>query len=67
MAILMTGEQINTVNELLKNHSESLTAFWDEAYKLGSRNASAASFIGGMTVGFGIAVAIYIYKQYKQK
>ena len=56
-------EQINEINELLINHGEALTAFYDEGMNIGK----SCWFFDGCVAGFSVgalamgAVTIFLY------
>jgi hypothetical protein len=65
--IIMTNNQINELNELLKDHAETLTAFFDEALTKGMKKG----FIGGclgtyLGIGVGLSV-IHITNKIKSR
>lgn len=61
MKFKMTKEQINDVNELLKNHSDSLTAFYDE----GAYHNKVEGIIIGALIGCVTANICWIIKTVK--
>ena len=63
----MTSNQINELNELLKDHTETLTAFGDEMLNYGMKRGSIAGCLGTY-LGIGIALSgFYIAKKIKSK
>ena len=44
--IIMTNNQIDELNELLKDHAETLTAFGDELLNQGMKMGSIAGCLG---------------------
>ena len=65
--IIMTNNQINELNELLKDHAETLTAFGDELLNHGMKMGSIAGCLGSY-LGIGISLsAFYIVKKIKSK
>ena len=63
----MTNNQINELNELLKDHAETLTAFGDELLNYGMKRGSIAGCLGTY-LGIGISLsAFYIAKKIKSK
>lgn len=61
--IKMTNTQIDKLNELLINNSETLTAFYDEAMDIGIRKG----FIVGMSISLFSTIAIYGVNKLKYK
>ena len=61
----MTNEQINDVNKLLKNHGESLTAFYDEAIYHGKTNGILIGALVGM-VAANVCWVVKTIKDYKK-
>ena len=65
--IIMTNNQIDELNELLKDHAETLTAFGDELLNNGMKMGSIAGCLGTY-LGIGISLsAFYIVKKIKSK
>lgn len=65
--IIMTNNQIDELNELLKDHAETLTAFGDELLNHGMKMGSIAGCLGSY-LGIGITLsAFYIAKKIKSK
>ena len=63
----MTNNQINELNELLKDHAETLTAFGDELLNYGMKRGAIAGILGThLGIGIGIS-AFYIAKKIKSK
>jgi hypothetical protein len=59
----MTNEQIDKLNELLVDHAETLTAFYDEGLGIGARKGAI-----GATIGIAITAGIiYSVKKLKSK
>lgn len=46
--MLMNSKQIDELNELLKDHGETLTAFYDEGIRIGKKNGFTIGFIGSL-------------------
>ena len=64
--IIMTNNQIDELNELLKDHAETLTAFGDELLNHGMKMGSIAGCLGSY-LGIGITLsAFYIAKKIKE-
>ena len=61
--IIMTNNQIDELNELLKDHAETLTAFGDELLNYGMKKGSIAGCLG---IGISLS-AFYIAKKIKSK
>lgn len=65
--IIMTNNQIDELNELLKDHAETLTAFGDELLNYGMKRGSIAGCLGTY-LGIGISLsAFYIAKKIKSR
>lgn len=63
----MTNNQINELNELLKDHAEALTALADEMLNSGMKKGVIAGSLGTY-LGIGISLsAFYIAKKIKSK
>ena len=63
----MTNNQIDELNELLKDHAETLTAFGDELLKYGMTRGLISGCLGTY-LGIGISLsAFYIAKKIKSK
>lgn len=63
----MTIGQINELNELLQAHSETLTAFYDEAFHYGKIKGVIIGVAGGLaTVGICYGIK-KIYETYNVK
>lgn len=61
--IIMTNNQIDELNELLKDHAKTLTAFGDEMLHYGMLKGSIAGCLGTY-LGIGISLsAFYIAKK----
>ncbi len=63
----MNSKQIEELNELLVEHSETLTAFYDEGIEYGMNKGCLLGAIGsvvGMTIAYGV---IKIVSHYKKK
>ena len=60
----MTKEHIDTINELLVEHGEALTAFYDEGIHCGMKWGVASTAIG---VGIGVLINYVGYKIKKSK
>lgn len=53
----MNSKQIEELNELLVEHSETLTAFYDEGIEYGMNKGCVLGAIGsvvGMTIAYGV-------------
>ena len=48
MRFKMTKERIDTINELLKTHGDTLTAFYDEAFHQGTTKGIMAGALVGV-------------------
>ena len=63
----MTNNQIDELNELLKDHAKTLTAFGDEMLHYGMMKGSIAGCIGTY-LGIGMSLsAFYIVKKIKSR
>lgn len=63
----MTNNQINELNELLKDHGETLTAFGDEFLRKGMVNGFISGCLGTyLGIGIGLSV-IHITKKIKSR
>ena len=63
----MTNNQVNELNELLKDHAETLTAFGDELLNRGMKMGSIAGCLGTyLGIGIGLSV-IHITKKIKSR
>lgn len=62
----MTNEQIDELNELLVDHSEALTAFYDEGIRYGLKHG-AALVIAGATLAALVSCGIEVIKSKKKK
>lgn len=49
--MLMNSKQIDELNELLKDHGETLTAFYDEGIHIGKKKGLLIGLIGGLIGG----------------
>jgi hypothetical protein len=54
----MTGKQIDEINELLVEHSEALTGFYDEGYNQGLRHGIIAWAAASL---FGLSTTIVVH------
>lgn len=70
----MTTEQVKELNDLLKDHAETLTAFYDEGIKYGMEYMKGyingyikGSLIIGASVGIGIGISQLIRKYKTEK
>ncbi len=50
MKSVMSAKQIEEINELLANHGDALTAFYDEGLSIGK----SSGFVDGCMAGFSI-------------
>ena len=65
--IIMTNNQIDELNELLKDHAETLTAFGDELLKSGLKRGLIGGCLGTyLGIGIGLSV-IHIIKKIKSR
>lgn len=62
----MTNQQIDEINELLKNHSEALTAFYNEGILRGM-DIGLKWILAGVIVGLTLSIATDIVKHIKNK
>lgn len=63
----MTNNQVNELNELLKDHAETLTAFGDELLNYGMRKGLIGGCLGTyLGIGIGLSV-IHITKKIKSR
>ena len=58
---MMNNKQIDEINNLLINHSDSLTAFYDEGIRYGLNRGCVVGAIGG-TIGATIVYGIITLK-----
>lgn len=58
--MLMNNKQIDELNELLKDHGETLTAFYDEGIHMGKKKGFAAGVIGSLIGSLAIIVGTRI-------
>lgn len=65
----MTHEQIDELNELLAEHSETLTAFYDEGIQYGLKRGIIAGIVCGslMALGAGVACGLDKIREFKKK
>ena len=59
----MTNEQIDTINKLLLDHSEALTAFYDEGIRFGM----GKGFVIGLVVTIVSGASVYGLNKIKTK
>lgn len=62
----MTNEQIDELNELLVDHSEALTAFYDEGIRYGLKSG-AVLVIAGAALAALISCGVEVIKSRKNK
>ena len=64
---MMTNNQIDELNELLKDHAETITAFGDELLKKGMANGFISGCVGTyLGIGIGLSV-IHIANKIKSR
>lgn len=61
----MTNKQIDELNELLVDHSEALTAFYNEGLRYGLKSGAGFT-IAGVVLGFVVTGVIDMVKTKKQ-
>lgn len=62
----MTNEQIDELNELLADHSEVLTAFYDEGIRYGLKHG-AVLVIAGAALAALVSCGVEVIKSRKNK
>lgn len=62
----MTNEQIDELNELLVDHSETLTAFYDEGIRYGLKHG-VVLVIAGVALSALVSCGVEVIKSRKNK